>query len=271
MTRRVAAALTALAVTLALAARATGSLPQDRPPSRGDPSAAQRLFERAVELQRAARGRVGDERRELLWKAAQTYQALRSEPSEQVELVAQAGLRAAGLFASLGDEDCALAEFQAVCSFETPARWRARGWLELGHFERRANRLAPALDAYLRAASVHGGARRTRDDAALWAAKTHLLAGDLEPARRLLAWIVDHTPDVFGRIRAYDEWALSYVRAGDPAAAAGVLELCRSATRALAFEATPRGERVLLALERMRCIGALERAIRRDDRSRAED
>lgn len=265
------AAMAFVALAVAAGARATLAAPRDEPLGRTAVGSARESFERAVALQRAAHRALGDERRELLLKAARTYQSLRSEHPEAVDAVAEGGLRAAGLFASLGAEDCALEEYQAVCALATPARWRARAWLERGHLERRANRLAPALDAYLRAASVDGGARRTRDEAALWAAKTQLLARDIEPARRLLAWIVEHTPDPFARVRAYDEWALSFVRVDDLAAAAGVLELCRSSTREQASEATPRGRRLLLALERMRCIAALERAVREGKRARAQE
>lgn len=271
MKPRVLPALALIATTLATSAGAAPARPQDGAPRQVAASDARTLFALAVDLQRAARRREGAERRALLLQVARTYQALRNEHPDAAELVAEAGLRAASVFASIGADDCALAEYEAACSFETPALWRARAWLERGHFERRENRLDSALDAYLRAASVEGGARRTRDDAALWAAKTHLLARELEPARRLLAWLVENTTDVFVRIRAYDEWALSYVRAGDAAAAAGVLELCRSATREVAFEATPRGERVLLALERMRCIAAMERAVRDATRSRSDE
>lgn len=236
----------------------------------GRPSATKPLaspvelaFEHALRLQRVARRRSGAEQREELVAAARAFSALRAEFPADADWVARAGLRAALLWRQLGEGERAQAELESLCSFETPPAWRARGWLERGHVERRARRWRSALDAYLRAASVASAPARTREDASLWAARMHDELGDRDAARRLFQWLSERSCDVFQRIRAFDEWALGYVRDDDLAAAAGVLERARAATREIAFEATPRGERVLLALARMRVIAALEASVER--------
>jgi tetratricopeptide (TPR) repeat protein len=224
---------------------------------------AGRRFERALGILRAARRASGAKRVELRREAAASLSALRDEHPGDLELGGEARFRAAEVWLALGDEPAARREYERLGRLDTPAEWRCRAWFELGQLERRAERWSEALAAYLRAASTEGGARRWRDEATLWAAKTHAARREFEPARRLLAWTAEHSPDVFLRIRAFDEWALSFVAVDDLGAAAGVLEACRSATRKLAFEQTARGERVLRALERMRCIAALERAVER--------
>ncbi len=235
-----------------------------RAPSAEQPAEAVEVaFERAARLQRAARRLSGPEQRATLAQAARAFSALRVEFPAEHDWTARAGLRAAGVWRQLGEGELAQLEYERLCSFETPPAWRSRGWLERGHVERRARRWRSALDAYLRAASVVSAPARTRDDASLWAARMHAELGEREAARRLLEWITVHSCDVFTRIRAFDEWALGFVREDDLGAAAGVLERARAATREIAFEATPRGERVLLALERMRVIPALEAAVAR--------
>ncbi len=226
-------------------------------------SPAEVAFERAAKLQRAARRESGPAQRSALADAAQAFSALRGSFPGEHEWAARASFRAVGLWRQLGDGARERIELERLCSFESPPSWRSRGWLERGHVERRARRWRDALDAYLRAASVVSAPTRTRDEAGLWASRMHTELGELDAARRLLEWISVHARDVFQRIRAFDEWALGYVREGDLAAAAGVLERARAATRQLAFEATPRGERVLLALARMRVIAALEAAVAR--------
>ncbi len=224
---------------------------------------AGRKFERALGMLRAARRASGARRVELRREAAASLSALGGEHPGDLELGCEARFRAAEAWLALGDEPAARREYARLGRLETPAEWRCRAWFELGQLERRSERWSEALAAYLRAASTEGGARRWRDEAALWAAKTHAARRDFEAARRLFAWTAEHSPDVFVRIRAFDEWALSFVAVEDLGAAAGVLEACRGATRKLAFEETARGERVLRALERMRCIAALERAVER--------
>jgi len=255
-----AAALVLLAAGGALSEEAPPrpSAPLEPGPSQG---AAERAFARAQQLQRAAREAPAIERRAAQLAAAAAFRAVREAPDASAELSARASLEAAELLLSARDAPAARDELVRATRAEVPALWRCRAWAQLGALERRAERWTEALGAFLRAAHVDGAPAQLREDAACAAARAHFELGELDAGRRLLREVAEDSRNVFTRIRAYDAWAASYVRTHDLEAAAGVLELCRTATRELAFEETPRGERVRLALERMRVIGALERAV----------
>jgi len=254
-----AAALVLLAAGGALREEAPRtSLAREPGPTQG---AAQRAFARAEQLQRAARAARPSARRAAQSAAAAAFRAVREAPDASAELSARAALEAAELWLAVQDEAAARAELAFATRPSVPAVWRCRAWSQLGALERRAERWTDALEAFGRAARVEGAPASLRDDAACAAARAHFQLGEIEAGRRLLRGVAEDSRDVFTRIRAYDAWATSYVRVRDLEAAAGVLELCRAATRELAFEETPRGERVRVALERMRVIGALERAV----------
>lgn len=254
-----AAALVLLAAGGALSEDAPRlSAPVEPSPARG---AAERAFARAQQLQRVAREAPPGERRAAQLAAAAAFRAVREAPDASAELSARAALEAAELLLSARDAPAARDELVRATRSEVPAMWRCRAWSQLGALERRAERWTEALGAFLRAAHVDGAPAQLREDAACAAARAHFELGELDAGRRLLREVAEDSRNVFTRIRAYDAWAASYVRTRDLEAAAGVLELCRTATRELAFEETPRGERVRLALERMRVIGALERAV----------
>lgn len=261
-----AAALVLLAAGGALSDGSSGPSTADKPrPAQGS---AQRAFALAEQLQRAARAAPPRERRTAQRAAAEAFRAVREAPDAGAELVARATLEAAELLLAAQDSSAARAELLRATRSEVPAPWRCRAWLQLGALERRGERWPQARDAFLRAAQIDGAPAEMREDAACAAARAHFELSEFEAGRRLLRAVAEDSRDVFTSIRAYDAWAASFVRVRDLEAAAGVLELCRAATRALAFEETPRGERVRIALERMRVIGALERAVaeRRDAR-----
>ncbi|NUP97758.1 MAG: hypothetical protein HUU28_16485, partial [Planctomycetaceae bacterium] len=72
------------------------------------------------------------------------------------------------------------------------------------------------------------------------------------------------------RIRAFDEWAALYVSLDDLEAAAGVIATCRAALGPVALEETPLGLEVRDALDSMRTIELIERAVaRRRESARA--
>lgn len=230
-------------------------------------STAGEQLESARRTRTAALRATGDQRMRLRRLAAEGFRAVRIYFPEERELAAEASFRAACEFVYAGLEADALAEFEGLAELSAPPAWRCRAALELGHLHRRRGRHAAALDAYLRAASTDGAARSWRDDASLWAGKTHAAIGEVQQAQRLFAWMTEHTADVFTRIRAFDEWALTFVAADDLEGAAGVLARCRDATRAVASEVTERGERVRRKLADMRCITELERAVARRRRT----
>jgi len=202
-----------------------------------------------------------EERAERRRAAALMFRSVRESFPLEPELAAEAGFRAACEFAQAGDTEDAAYELQQLAASEAPATWRCRAWLELGHLRRRAGRYDEALDAYLRASRIDEAQRSWRDDASIWTGKTQVQAGDLRAAQRTFAWTTEHDADVFTRIRAYDEWALSWIASDDLESAAAVLDRCRTATREVALEATARGEQVRRRLASMRCIAALERAV----------
>jgi tetratricopeptide (TPR) repeat protein len=257
-----AAAAAALALLAAGGALSEGS-PRPSPAREPSPAqgAAERAFVRAQQLQRAVLEALPSERRAAQLAAAAAFRAVRDAPDASAEWAARAALEAAELLLAARDPAAARDELVRATRAEVPALWRCRAWSQLGALERRAERWTEALAAFVRAARVDGAPAQLREEAACAAARAHFELGELDAGRRLLREVAEDSRNVFTRIRAYDAWAASYVRARDLEAAAGVLELCRAATRELAFEETPRGERVRHALERMRVIGALERAV----------
>ncbi len=176
-------------------------------------------------------------------------------------MAAEASFRAAEQWRCVGESALALAELEHARRLGAETEFRARAGLEIAHIERRRRRWSPALDRYLEVASDASAAARWREDAAIWAGKTYAALGELEEARRRLVHVAGTALDPLTRIRAFDEWALTYLVHDDVEAAAGALARCREALAEAANEATELGERVRKALSRMRCIPAIERAV----------
>ena len=231
-------------------------------------SAAAQL-EAADRLRAALRGLRGSERASRARAAAAAYGALRVHWPTAREACAQAAFRAGELLRAEGDDSAALAEFEFVRSLELRCAWRARAGLEIAHVQRRAGRREAALDAYL---AVHDDPRsepQRRDEAALWAGRMYALLGKPEEAQRRWEAVARRAEDPLQRIDAWDELALALVDAGDLEGAAGWIGRARENLADVALEETENGERVRGALERMRSIRRLERAVAARERGTA--
>jgi tetratricopeptide (TPR) repeat protein len=223
-------------------------------------SAAAQL-EAAGRLRAALRGAQGAARAAKLRSAVAAYRAVRVFwPGEQ-ELCAQAAFRAGEMLRTEGDEPAALVEFQFVRGLKLRSAWQARAGHEIAHIHRRAARHTQSLESYL---AVHDDPRSEparRDEAALWAGREYVLLGKQEEARRRWRALTAHAEDPLLRIDAWDELALASVDAGDLEGAAGWLGQAREALADVGLQETEHGERVRGALERMRAIRRLERAV----------
>ena len=187
-------------------------------------------------------------------------------PAER-ELAAEAAFRAGEQFRTLGDGAAAVREFECARALASGPALRSRAGLELAHAERRRGGLERALDLYLALSAQPEAPVRRRDEAALWVGKTYALLGRKLDAQRWLRHAAERTTHALDRIRAFDEWAALYVSLDDPEAAAGVIATCRAALGPAALEETPLGEEVRDALDSMRSIELVERAVtrRRED------
>jgi tetratricopeptide (TPR) repeat protein len=226
-----------------------------------DSAAAQLRYATACKLRAWSAG--ARDAGELRGWAVRAFQAVRLHFPDQRALAAEAAFRAGELLRADGHAGWAAVEFRAAIELGERTDFRARARLELGHIERRAGRWSQALEAFESVIVDRSAGARWRDEAALAIGRLHASQGRAEDARRWLQRAAELGEDPLLCVRAYDAWALSYVDAGDPEAAAGVLALARRALTSVALEETELGQRVALALERMSCIARIEDAIAR--------
>jgi tetratricopeptide (TPR) repeat protein len=201
--------------------------------------------------------RLAAERR----RVALCYAAVRVHFLGARATAAEASFRAAEHWRCIGESARALAELEQARRLGEGNEISARAGLEIGHIERRRRLWSRALDRYLEVASDANASARWRDEAALWAGKTYASMGELDDARRRFVHLAATSLDPLTRIRAYDEWALTFLVHDDVEAAMGALARCREALAEPARELTELGDRVRRALSRMRCITAIEHAI----------
>lgn len=178
-------------------------------------------------------------------------------------LAAEAAFRAGEQFRTLGDGVAAVREFECARALADDPALRSRAGLELAHAERRRGGFERALDLYLALSAQPDAPVRRRDEAALWVGKTYALLGRKLDAQRWLRHAAERATHALDRIRAFDEWAALYVSLDDPEAAAGVIATCRAALGPVALEETPLGLQVRDALDSMRSIELIERAVAR--------
>lgn len=222
--------------------------------------------EAAARQRRAAPAAVAAERR----RAALHWIAVRARFPEERSLAAEAAFRAAEQLRILDEDEAALRELEFARTRAPDPELRARAGLELAHVERRRGGLERALDLYLAVSAQPDAPVRRRDEAALWVGKTYALLGRSVDAQRWLRHAAERATHALDRVRAHDEWAALHVALGDPEAAAGVIATCRVSLARVAEEETRMGELVRDALDRMRSIALVERAVaRRRDASRA--
>ncbi|HUR28541.1 MAG TPA: hypothetical protein VM509_10165, partial [Planctomycetota bacterium] len=178
----------------------------------------------------------------------------------------EAAFRAGELLRTQGDLASAQAEFEQVRGLEVRSPFRARAGIELGHLQRRAKKEAGALKFYLAVVGDPLSEPARRDEAALWAGRVYAELGKLDEARRQWEAVAQRAEDPLQKIDAWDELALDLVDGGDLEGAAGWIARARETLSEVALEETAQGERVRNALERMRAIRKLERAVAARDK-----
>jgi tetratricopeptide (TPR) repeat protein len=223
-------------------------------------------MEHAAKLKASLRGAKDEARKALTLEVVEAYRAVRVHWPESAEICAEAAFRAGELLRSSGDQAGAQTEFEFVRSVGDRTPLRARAGLELGHLQRRAKHADKALDLYLAVAADPLSEPERRDEAALWAGRVYAELGKLEEARRQWEAVAKRAEDPLQRIDAWDELAMELVDGGDLEGAAGWIAKAREALADVALEETARGERVRNALEHMRAIHRLERAIAARDK-----
>jgi tetratricopeptide (TPR) repeat protein len=209
------------------------------------------------------RGLEGAARAAARAAAVEAYRAVRVRFPDERTAAAEAAFRAGELLRAGGGVEEALREFESARGLGAGTPFRARAELEIGHLHRRGGRVREALDAYLVVRADASAARSYRDEAGLWAGKAWRELGHARDARRAWMGIARGAEDPLDRVRAYDLLALDLVDSGDLEGAAGVLHRCRLALEDVALEETRLGERVRRALESMRALDRLARAIQR--------
>lgn len=194
--------------------------------------------------------------------------AVRMNFPQERAAAADAAFRAAEQLRCIDDDLAALRELEVVRALATDPTLRARAVLESAHLERRRRNVERALDLYLGLCADASAPPRRRDEAALWVGKSYALLGRFADAERWLRRASERACHALDRVRAFDEWCALFVSIDDLEAAAGVLASCRASLAPIAVEETKLGESVRDALETMRSIELLERAVarRRDSR-----
>ena len=218
-------------------------------------------LEHATKLKSSLRGAKDEARKSLALEVVAAYRAVRQYWPESMEVCAEAAFRAGELLRSSGDLTGALTEFEFVRGGNVRTPFRARAGLELGHLQRRGKHAEPALDAYLAVVADPLSEPARRDEAALWAGRVYSELGKLDEARRQWEAVAQRAEDSLQRVDAWDELALAAVDGGDFEGAAGWIAHAREGLADVALEETVQGERVRNALERMRAVRRLERAI----------
>ncbi|MBK7642243.1 MAG: hypothetical protein IPJ19_04225 [Planctomycetes bacterium] len=217
----------------------------------------------ATEARNALRGLEGAELEEARAHALAACRAVRQFFPNEGWACAEASFRAGELLRSAGDLEGAAKEFQAAREQRGESPFRVRALLELGHMQRRAKKLEQALASYEAVLADRATSATQRDEAALWVGSVHQDLHHPDDARRAWQRVADTGDDPLDRIRAFDHIASLLVDQGDLEGAAGTLDRCRSALTGPAAEETRTGERVRSALQNMRAIVELQRAVER--------
>ncbi len=250
---------------------------QSAPPARAVPAETPKLESAVAQLQQATRLKTGlrgfkDEARKLReTEVVAAYRAVRQHWPQAYEQCAEAAFRAGELLRAGADFAGAQTEFEYVRALNVDTPFRSRAGLEIGHLQRRSKHAEPALDAYLAVVDDPKSEPARRDEAALWAGRLYTELGKPNEARRQWEAVAQRSEDSMQRIDAWDELALALVDSGDLEGAAGWIAKARETLADAALEETAQGERVRGALERMRAIRRLERAVAARDNSGATD
>jgi tetratricopeptide (TPR) repeat protein len=219
----------------------------------------------AAKLKAALRGFRDGERKSREAAVVAAYRAVRRHFPEAAEACAESAFRAGELLRASGDSAGARAEFRYVRDRAPRTAFHARAGIELGHLARKSRQPSEALDLYLAVADDPKSEPARRDEAALWAGRVYAEQQQPDEARRRWEGVAQRAEDPLQRIDAWDELALALVDAGDLEGAAGWIARARETLADAALEETAQGERVRGALERMRAIRRLERAVAERD------
>jgi tetratricopeptide (TPR) repeat protein len=217
----------------------------------------------ATELRNALRGLEGAERDAARARAIAACRAVRQYFPGEGAVCAEAAFRAGELLRGAGDLEGAAAEFQVAREQKGESPFRVRALLELGHLQRKAKALDKALASYEAALGDPGASPGQRDEASLWAGSVQHDLHRPADARRAWQRVADSGEDPLDRIRAFDRIASLLVEGDDLEGAAGTIEHCKEALAGPAAEETRTGERVRSALQNMRAIEELQRAVER--------
>lgn len=195
--------------------------------------------------------------------SAAAWVAVRTRFPLERALASEAALRAAEQLRILAEDSAALRELEFARVESPDPALRAKAALECAHIERRRRNGERALDLYLALSADSSAPPRRRDEAALWVGKTYAQLGRFADAERWLRRAAERASHALDRVRAFDEWCALYIGIDDLEAAAGVLATARASLAPLLLEETRLGEAVREALDAMRSISALERAVAR--------
>ena len=217
----------------------------------------------ASELRNALRGLEGAERDAARARAVAACRAVRQYFPGEAAACAEAAFRAGELLRAAGDLEAAAAEFQVAREQKGESPFRVRALLELGHLQRKAKALDKALASYEAALGDANASPGQRDEASLWVGNVQRDLHRPADARRAWQRVADAGEDPLDRIRAFDRIASLLVESDDLEGAAGTLERCKEALAAAVAEETRSGERVRSALQNMRAIDELQRAVER--------
>jgi tetratricopeptide (TPR) repeat protein len=226
-------------------------------------ASAEAQLAHARRIKHEMRGHEGAELSAWRCRTVEAYRAVRLFHPEARAACVEAAFRAGEILRAAENEAAALAEFGWAARQRDAGQFRTRAELEIGHLHRRALRFREALEAYLDVGGDPAAGAARRDDAWLWAGTCWKRLGNLEEARSAWRRVAEHGTDPLARIAAYDELALTYVEESELEGAAGVLDQCLRALSASALEETEQGERVENALQRMRVVEELSRALAR--------
>ena len=182
-------------------------------------------------------------------------------PQTPGPLAAEALFRAGELLRANGQTDRALDVLAEATEVDQPGSFACRAWYESGHLLRRLGRMRAAIDAFAEAAKAPGGELRRRELGGLWRARCLRESDEDHEAEIALRDLVKHITDPCVRLDAYDELIGLLVDEGRVAGAVGYFAAAKASVRDELFQATELGDRVRQAVDEMRALDVLQKAI----------
>lgn len=258
-----------LILTCALLGGVASALPSHAPRSaaavlaadvpRQETASAQIAF--AAKLRKSMDGKLGAERDAIRTQAVDAYRAVRVLWPEDPDAGAEGAFRAGELLRAAKANAEAAQEFEIAREKGSLEGFGSRARLELAHLLRRTKQLERALAEFEALAALARAPQDRRDEAGLFAGKVQHELGLRAQACRTWQRLAEQAADPLDRIQAWDWLVQDLIDAKDLDGAAGMLERAREALAPIAAEETKLGERVRNAMQRMRAIDELQRAI----------